>query len=271
MKCRNLKLTAPIAAAVIAFAFLSSGCSHSLAPTQSHVYFPTGITDWNNPGFANADNPFDTVGLYHNEALNYAAARRGSWSPDTLYPSCDTLIVHFVDSIEGLPSDSLLWFSRFNVTHIDSIENASDQNSEFGPEAIADIQHMESIYDGGYTLSNAIDSFENVEDDADTSLSANSRTVVLCAGAIARYSYAYWLSPDTAQWTGWNRYAHRAVVDRAGLKGRATPQATQSQVSADLRGAWSAANVYDGSWAVCWEIGAVACIACGAVASAMSN
>jgi hypothetical protein len=250
---RKLKHATPLASIAFVIALFNTGCSQKVAPIIPQKTLPTTITDWTNPYFANPSNPYDTIGLQHTEALNYAIASRAQWSTDTLYPSCDTLIMDFIDSIRGLPKDSLLWYSRFCVTHQDSLIAVWNTSSEFGTTSIGYRVRLNSILSAGYSDSIAIDSIEVVEDAADTVLNGNAKIVVLCAAAIARYSLSYWTSNDTLSWVGWPHNHQRAVVDRMGpKKGDNVPLGIFSGnwFQNDLRGAYMGYTGWDGGWGI---------------------
>jgi hypothetical protein len=241
----------PITAITFAIAILASGCSQKVAPVITQKTLPTTITDWTQPGFANPINPYDSIGLLHNEALNYAVASRAQWSTDTLYPSCDSLIIDFIDSVWGLPHDSLLWYARFGATHEDSLITVWSTSSEFGPLSIAYVTHLDSILAAGYSDSIAIDSIEAVEAATDTTLSGNAQIVVFCAAAIARYSLSYWTSSDTISWEGWSHNGQRAVVNNVGFrKSSLVPLGIfgGNWFQNDLRGAYTGYTLWDGGW-----------------------
>ncbi len=71
---RTIKFAAPLAAAALAFAFFSSGCSHSVAPVRSG-FFPSSVS-------LNSGNPYDTLGQDHNIELEWAMSHTDSTSAE---------------------------------------------------------------------------------------------------------------------------------------------------------------------------------------------
>ena len=173
------------------------------------------ITDWRNSLFANPINPYDYIGLQHNNLLVYVNNNMAeSVNTDTLYPNSDTFAVHYADSVQGYSTDSLsahLKFVRFVITHIDSILN----NSGLSDPAMSYISEIYSIVGDTTSLNTQIFNILLIEDSASVSLSGVDKQVVLTTAAIARYSDAYWRSSDTLNWPNLDsaRYHQRATVE----------------------------------------------------------
>ena len=246
---RTIKHAAPLAALALAFAFFSSGCSHSVAPTRQQFLPLSTTTDWHQSGFANPNNPYDTIGLQHNEGLNYIADRLGTvWNDDTLYPGTDTLGVLFIDSIYGISNDSMnsqLRHVRRSLTHVDSLMGLMPH--EFGPQATGYYNSIDSIINSANSLSSKIDSIESIEAAAASTLSGSPLIFVQYIAAIARYSASYWSSSDTTKWTGWSGH-QRAIVERIRPGKGAKTQGLWSFLGTDAAAAAVAAVDEDGIW-----------------------
>ncbi len=229
-------------------AILASGCSQKVAPVITQKTLPTTITDWTQPGFGNPDNPYDTVGLRHNQGLNYIASLLPTVVPgNESYPGTDTLAVYFIDSIEGFPADSGLWFGRFALTHEDSLFTALNSGNVFSDTAINYFSEIDSIYSSNDSLGARIDSIESIETSATSTLSGSNLIFVQCCGAIAQYSLSYWNSNDTIQWAG-KKNPQRAIVNRA--LGKGNMRILGDWASDDARGAAVTAYAYGGWWFV---------------------
>jgi hypothetical protein len=220
MRLRNLKLAAPLAAFLAIVVLIGSGCSQSNSPILHQQGPFSSITDWHNSGFANSSNPYDYIGALHNQGLNYIAKRLVSISPDSLYPSTDTLSVLFMDSVFGYYpggiaiDDSLvshLHSMRSGLTHQDSILGAP---RPWGTLANNEVNLMLNLGASGLSATNTIDSIRSIENFALTSLTGKDQGVVFAIAAIARYSVAYWSEVDTTSWPNFAAHHHnfRAIV-----------------------------------------------------------
>lgn len=272
---RTLKLAMPLAVAAFAFASITSGCSPSAAPTQQQLYIPTTI-NWHIGGFANASNPYDTVGLRHNQCLDYVAARLSSVVPgNQSYPGTDTLTVRYIDSIYGYPPDSGLWIGRHALTHKDSLFNVMNTGGKYAPVAVYDIWDIDSVIRHTLALgdSAAIDSIKGIENSAAVILTGNDLALVQIVGAIGRYSLSYWTSSDTLKWAG-KREPIRAVVNGVRPKGgiHSPLMSLPSWLVDDGEGAIQTASDYGDWWFVPSDGISQACgVFCCLLSAAMSS
>ena len=179
MKLRAIKRSAPLAALLAISVLIGSGCSHPNSPVIHQQGPFSAITDWHNSGFANSNNPYDYLGLRHNNGLSYIAARLNTISPDTLYPTTDTLSVLFMDSVNGYyagagaTDDSLvshLHEMREGLTHQDSILGSP---RPWGTLANNEINALLNIGAWGLPADSTIDSILSIESFASTSLTGN--------------------------------------------------------------------------------------------------
>jgi hypothetical protein len=220
MRLRSLKHIATLAALLAIAVLIGSGCSHSVSPVLHQQGPFSSISDWHKPGFANPNNPYDYLGLRHNNGLSYIAARLSTISPDTLYPTTDTLSVLFMDSVNGYcagagaTDDSLvshLHEMREGLTHQDSILGSP---RPWGTLANNEINALLNIGDWGLSADSTIDSILSIENFAFTSLTGNDQGAVFAIASIARYSIAYWSGVDTTLWPDFAAHHHnsRAIV-----------------------------------------------------------
>ena len=178
------------------------GCT-SPAPTGG-VGKPLPLAiQWRDPGFANPANPFDSIGFQHNQGLEYAYSHLtnliGVGESDPLNPNSDTVAIHYCDSIYGYPADSLsahLHYFRFVMSHVDSFFSVCP----FDSLTVSYLNQIDSTLVNNDSLNSQITNIVNIENLAQVNLTGYEQEVVLIAGAISRYSDAYWRSSDSTKW-----------------------------------------------------------------------
>ncbi len=181
-------------------AFVLSACStpHDLIPSNPAPSLPTNI-DWQNHStFANSNNPFDSVGWYHNDCL-HSVATQSSWTSDT--NQILNAVERYVWGASEVP-DSITRhkeFLKWSAQHVDSLFALLYKNPTLqGYFDKADAFILNSLL----SADQRIDSLRALEDQivASNALASNQKGWILGYSAVARYSTAYWSGADTSLW-----------------------------------------------------------------------
>jgi hypothetical protein len=204
MNFLSFKISAvPLMIILLAFALISSGCSHENSPIAKNQPIPTSITAWRSVDFSDPINPYDSIGYYHNLGLEYILTNIGPQNApgyQNLYLRSDTLAIHFADSIAGFSasSDSAnLHFARFVVTHGDSLWTSII----LSPMAQLLMNGIDSIImDYDTSLTREVTVLRSIDTQALSLSSTGEKRLVLSTAAVARYSASYWRSSDSLLW-----------------------------------------------------------------------
>lgn len=192
----------PLLAGSFCIALLFTGCSQRTSPVMRGGDGLTySITDWNTVDFADPINPYDSFGLQHNHALSYVLTNLGSQTApgyQDLYLRSDTLGVRYADSIYGYSSShdsAVLHQARWAMSHVDSLILASGLSGA----AETFVDRIDTILMDTTSLADQVTRLRVIDTEA-LSLAPLERITILVTAAVARYSIAYWRSPDSIFW-----------------------------------------------------------------------
>jgi hypothetical protein len=183
---------------------------------------PTAITSrpqnvaWQTSGFANPNNPYDSMGIFHNNALNYIAAHKvgtldttqlfaltrqyvwGAEIPDsvTRHLRVETAIARYGDSVFNLLVRSTL--SRSYFARVDS-----------------------AVLNPSLSDTSIIDSIVGIENELalNSHITTSEKGWIFCYAAVVRYSTAYWFGSDTSAWGSLSHFSKSPVITATKQKG----------------------------------------------------
>ena len=203
MTTRTLKNVAPLVVAVCAFALLGNGCSHSTAPLRQQIGMPLSI-----PYVSNPSNPFDWVGIWHNEVLDFFINHPGD-HPCTISHAGieDTMKLWWQDSMlcpnylalgDSIDADSSNIYTFINTYASKGAYSASEKGW------LDQIAHItDSAIAQQYDSAQFINAIENVEATVLANDPDSTRAYPLGMASVARNSYVYWLAQSENPSTPW--------------------------------------------------------------------
>ncbi len=165
------------------------------------------------PNVANADNPYDQVGVIHNDGLDYALMHQAEWPCDrgAMTQKAIELTTNFCcENGYGQPGDcyaatSGLVTGTVNTYQSNSIDDIINAN---GSNALKNYTHSLMDEINSYTDSTQIDSLltsiKQLEGQVTAStLNADEKRTFLESASVARYSACYWFQETQKQASVW--------------------------------------------------------------------
>jgi len=192
---RTIKQAWPLAGIMIAMALLSSGCSQGVSPIAKNNK-PLPLTAaWVSAGAGNSSNIYDSVGYYHNLALDYVAANNLTDPQPWI-----TGAAAFTVAQGWTPTDSLasmIAFLSAYAANPTAVWDTAAPSSGF----LNFMGKLDTVLDTASDVSNLVSGTKTIEGQILTSgMNPNEKPFLLCYSSVLRYSATYWGGSDALKW-----------------------------------------------------------------------